>query len=62
MNVMTKTHAQFLEELRKYIHRENENNKKFCLSSSFCDGLGYAYQEILNKIEQFEQELINEIG
>lgn len=55
-NTRINKEAEFLEELKRYIDKENSGSEKFCLSISFFDGLCYAYREILNKIEQFQAE------
>jgi hypothetical protein len=47
---MTKTHAEFLEELKQYLNDE--------LAETPDDNLGYANccHHVLDKIEQFEAE------
>jgi hypothetical protein len=51
---MTKTHAQFLEELKRYVIREI---RTFSIDDSdWCAGHVSAYDNIRLKIEQFEAE------
>lgn len=49
---MTKTHAEFLEELRKHIKQQLATPS----SGSFEHGFDHGQEEILRKIERFQAE------
>lgn len=50
---MTKTHAEFLEELKNHAKRHAIENQ---YSSGYYQGIGDAYRCILEKIARFEAE------
>jgi hypothetical protein len=52
---MTKTHAEFLEELKEYINKSYSVDSRVRYND-IAHGSAAAYLDVLNKIEQFEAE------